>query len=318
MATPLPGGLRARRPVDCAGRGPEHGPATRGQGVNRGQPIHPVHRSGDVGRQAGPHHSPGAPSWAARWSPTRSRSCRRAAPSRIPRAGGRPSSGPRGRLLERGVAVASVTSSGSTSARSGRAPSPWTSRAGPCGPPSSGWTRAGPPHVRRADQGLVSVEGYGLGKLLHWVRLTGGAPSMSGKDRWAHILYLQHEHPEVYRSTYKFLEPKDWLNLRLTGRFAASYDSIALHWVTDNRNLSRVSYDERLLRMTGLHREKLPRAGARRLGARPAEPRGRPRAGAGRARPGGVAAPRTSSRPRWARARCATSSPTCAWAPPRG
>jgi xylulokinase len=113
-------------------------------------------------------------------------------------------------------------------------------------------------HIQRVTRGLVSIEGYGVGKALTWVRLTGGAPSMSGKDPLGHILYLQHEHPEVYRNTYKFLEPKDWLNLRLTGRFAASYDSITLHWVTDNRELTRVRYDERLLRMTGLQREKLP------------------------------------------------------------
>ena len=116
----------------------------------------------------------------------------------------------------------------------------------------------GASYIQKMAKGLVSIDGYGLNKLLPWVRLTGGAPSMSGKDPLGHILYLQHEHPEVYRSTYKFLEPKDWLNLRLTGRFAASYDSITLHWVTDNRNLSQVRYDERLLKMTGLHREKLP------------------------------------------------------------
>ena len=33
-----------------------------------------------------------------------------------------------------------------------------------------------------------------------------------------------------------FLEPKDYVNLRLTGRVAATYDSIALHWLTDNRD----------------------------------------------------------------------------------
>lgn len=116
----------------------------------------------------------------------------------------------------------------------------------------------GASHVQRLAKGLVSVEGFSPAKLINWVRLTGGAPSLSGKDPLGHILYLQHEHPEVYRNTYKFLEPKDWLNLRLTGRFAASYDSIALHWVTDNRDITRITYDERLLRMTGLHREKLP------------------------------------------------------------
>ncbi|WP_225413274.1 xylulokinase [Stigmatella hybrida] len=116
----------------------------------------------------------------------------------------------------------------------------------------------GAPHVRRLTRGLLSVEGYALGKLFTWLRLTGGAPSMSGKDPVGHILYLQHEHPALYRDTYKFLEPKDWLNLRLSGRFASSYDAITLHWVTDNRDVARVGYDERLLAMTGLHRDKLP------------------------------------------------------------
>jgi xylulokinase len=116
----------------------------------------------------------------------------------------------------------------------------------------------GEPHVRRVAHGFMPIEGYGLARLLTWVRLTGGAPTLSGKDPLGHILYLQSEHPGVYRDTYKFLEPKDWLNLRLSGRFASSYDSITLHWVTDNRDLQRINYDERLLQMTGLPREKLP------------------------------------------------------------
>jgi xylulokinase len=113
-------------------------------------------------------------------------------------------------------------------------------------------------HVRRVAHGFPSFEGYGLRQALTWVRLTGGAPSLSGKDPLGHILYLQSEHPDVYRATWKFLEPKDWLNLRLSGRCVSSYDAITLHWVTDNRDLSRVHYDERLLRLTGLPREKLP------------------------------------------------------------
>ncbi|MCY1014967.1 xylulokinase [Pyxidicoccus sp. MSG2] len=116
----------------------------------------------------------------------------------------------------------------------------------------------GAAQVKRVAHGFIPIEGYGLRRLLTWIRLTGGVPSLSGKDPVGHILYLQGAQPEVYRNTYKFLEPKDWLNLRLSGRFAASYDSITLHWVTDNRELSRVAYDERLLEMTGLQREKLP------------------------------------------------------------
>jgi xylulokinase len=62
----------------------------------------------------------------------------------------------------------------------------------------------------------------------------------------------------VYRATYKFLEPVDWLNHRLSGRFAASHDSIVVHWVTDNRRIGAIDYDAGLLRMAGLERSKLP------------------------------------------------------------
>ncbi|MGB1012628.1 MAG: xylulokinase [Nannocystaceae bacterium] len=116
----------------------------------------------------------------------------------------------------------------------------------------------GAPHVTNATSGLLQVEGYGLRKLLTWLRVTGGIPGHSGKDSIAHILYLKAEDPERFAAAHLFLEPKDYINARLTGRFAASYDSIALHWVTDNRDLTRVDYHPSLLAYVGLTREKLP------------------------------------------------------------
>ncbi|NNJ13132.1 xylulose kinase [Chloroflexales bacterium ZM16-3] len=116
----------------------------------------------------------------------------------------------------------------------------------------------GEPYVRRMTGGPLRIQGYGPGKLLRWLRLTGGAPTHAGKDSIAHILYLKHARPEIYRAAATFLEPKDYLNLVLTGRRAASFDSIILHWVTDNRDARHVRYDEGLLAMAGVAREKLP------------------------------------------------------------
>jgi xylulokinase len=48
------------------------------------------------------------------------------------------------------------------------------------------------------------------------------------------------------------------MNLRLTGRFCATYDSALTTWATDNRNLSRVRYDERLLRLLEVDTQRLP------------------------------------------------------------
>jgi xylulokinase len=112
--------------------------------------------------------------------------------------------------------------------------------------------------AREITRGWPSFQGYGIGKLLRWIRLTGGAPTHSGKDSLAHILFIKRERPDIYRATCKFLEPKDYLNHRLTGRFAATYDSINLHWLTDNRDIGRIRYDASLLSLTGLDRDKLP------------------------------------------------------------
>ncbi|HXP18102.1 MAG TPA: FGGY-family carbohydrate kinase [Streptosporangiaceae bacterium] len=116
----------------------------------------------------------------------------------------------------------------------------------------------GAPYARAITSGPVRVQGYGVGKLARWIRTTAGLPTRSGKDPVAHIGWLKGAEPDSYRRAHLFLEPKDWLNLRLTGRAAASVDSIALHWVTDNRHPDRIDYDPALLRLAGLDRSQLP------------------------------------------------------------
>jgi len=112
--------------------------------------------------------------------------------------------------------------------------------------------------VRDVTGGWPRVAGYGGRKLLRWLTRTGGIPAFSGKDAIAHILYLQAEEHHLYERAACFLEPKDYLNARLTGRFAATYDSIALHWATDNRDPLNVRYDLDLIRDLGVDPRKLP------------------------------------------------------------
>lgn len=116
----------------------------------------------------------------------------------------------------------------------------------------------GASHVRRAVGGPPAIHGYGVRKLWRWLRLAGGVPARSGKDPVGHILFLRAERPEAYRAAWKLLEPADWLGLRLTGRCASSFATIALHWAADIRDLRRVEYDAGLLGITGLERDKLP------------------------------------------------------------
>ncbi len=113
-------------------------------------------------------------------------------------------------------------------------------------------------YIHDIMHGLPSVGGYGLAQILRWVSVTGGGPALSGKDDIAHVLFIKYEHPDIYGRTFKFLGSKDYLNLRLTGEFAAAPDSITLFWVTDIRDIHRVRYDDGLIARFKIDRDKLP------------------------------------------------------------
>jgi xylulokinase len=116
----------------------------------------------------------------------------------------------------------------------------------------------GAPQIEQIVGGLFKVQGYAPEKLVRWVNLTGGIPGQSGKDPIAHILYIKQVHPDIYQRTYKFLEPVDYIGYRLTGRYAASFDSITLHWLTDNRNINHIAYDPGLIKLSQIDPAKLP------------------------------------------------------------
>jgi xylulokinase len=116
----------------------------------------------------------------------------------------------------------------------------------------------GEPHLKKQFKGLINITGAGLFNTLRWIRLTGGMPSMTGKDPAAHMLLVRERFPEVYGRTYKFLNVLDYMNLRLTGRFAATFDSILTSWVTDNRDPDNIRYAPALVRSSGIDADKLP------------------------------------------------------------
>ena len=116
----------------------------------------------------------------------------------------------------------------------------------------------GAPYLRGQIHGWINVNGAGISNIFRFVRLTGGMPSITGKDPAAHMLFLREAMPDVYARTHKFLNVLDYINLRLTGEFVATYDSILTSWVTDNRNPDDIRYDDSLIRTLSIDREKLP------------------------------------------------------------
>ena len=125
--------------------------------------------------------------------------------------------------------------------------------------PAMIWMDArGGPHTRTLVGGRVRVAGYEPRKLVRWIRLTGGAPGLSGRDPLGHILWLRAARPDVYRAAACFLEPVDWLGFKLSGRIATTGPTATLHWITDARDARRIRYHDGLIALAGLRREQLP------------------------------------------------------------
>jgi len=159
-------------------------------------------------------------------------------------------------LADAGVAPEDVVGIGCTSQWSGTVPV--DGDGAPIGPAITWMDSRGARAVRETVRGALNVQGYSASKLAKWVRRTGGIPSLSGKDPVGHIHFLRQQRPDVYAAAAVFLEPVDYLGLRLTGLARASHDSITLHWVTDNRDINAVAYDDSLMGLAGLERSKLP------------------------------------------------------------
>ena len=117
----------------------------------------------------------------------------------------------------------------------------------------------GSKYIAEVYKSIFQVSGYPLFKILKLLKITGGAPGFSGKDPTAHILLIKNEFPEIYGKTYMFLEPQDFINLKLTGKFATTPGTVHLHWLTDIRDINNVHYSKKLFKMFKLDPEKFPK-----------------------------------------------------------
>ena len=114
----------------------------------------------------------------------------------------------------------------------------------------------GAPYSARLVGGPVA--GYAPRPLATWLRRSGGIPTPSGADPVGHLLLLQHEQPAVLARARWVLEPVDYLTMRFTGVPAASLASMTAAWLTDNRSLGNLAYDDVLVRLAGVDPSRLP------------------------------------------------------------
>lgn len=105
--------------------------------------------------------------------------------------------------------------------------------------------------------GFPSVHGYQVAKLASWLRIANGAPAKNGTDAAAKLVWLRQNEPEVFAATHKFLDVKDWLVHRATGRFTTCAESANLSWMMDTRT-GREGWSPFLARRCGVPLDKMP------------------------------------------------------------
>ncbi|MEJ7584399.1 MAG: FGGY family carbohydrate kinase [Acidimicrobiales bacterium] len=90
-----------------------------------------------------------------------------------------------------------------------------------------------------------------------WIEHHGIPPVGSGLSL-GHMLHLQHDRPDVHAATATWLEPMDFVNLRLTGRAVATQCTMFTGQLCDNRTLGATAYDPELVAMAGIDADRLP------------------------------------------------------------
>ena len=111
----------------------------------------------------------------------------------------------------------------------------------------------------RHSRGVVGgpALGYHPVRLATWLRRTAGIPSPLGGDPVSHLLGYLRDEPQLAARARWFLEPVDYLTMRLTGQASATASSMAGAWLIDVRG-ERTADDPDLVRLAGVDGDRLP------------------------------------------------------------
>jgi xylulokinase len=98
--------------------------------------------------------------------------------------------------------------------------------------------------------------GYNIPRLIKFLRVTGGTPGHTGKDQIGKILWLRKYNPDIFSEAFKFLDAKDYLIYKLTGKMITSVDLAVVWWLLDTRK-NRNQWHPDLCRLAGITPDKL-------------------------------------------------------------
>jgi len=111
--------------------------------------------------------------------------------------------------------------------------------------------------AHKFSKGIIKISGFGLRKLLMFLKITGGAPGHNGKDPISHILWIKEYKPDIYEKTYKFLSCKDFVIYKCTKNPVISRTLANTTWLMDT-NPGKFNWSDKILKKYKIDKEKLP------------------------------------------------------------
>jgi xylulokinase len=110
---------------------------------------------------------------------------------------------------------------------------------------------------RELFSGFPKISGFNVFRLIKFLRITGGAPSKTGKDPLSKIIWIMKNMPEIYRDTWKFLNVNGFIAYKLTGAPVINADEANVTWLADVRK-GDLEWSGALIKDLKLDVEKLP------------------------------------------------------------
>lgn len=100
----------------------------------------------------------------------------------------------------------------------------------------------------------IKVKGLDIIKVLKYLKITG-AVSASAKDPAWKYLWIKENEPEIFAKTYKWLDAKEYLTCRATGKMIASIDDAGGTFLYDVHNQC---WSDTLCKMLKIEKKHLP------------------------------------------------------------
>lgn len=107
------------------------------------------------------------------------------------------------------------------------------------------------------EKGLIKVAGANLFKLLKCLAITKAAPTSVKDPCWKYKWVEEHE-PENFKKVYKWLDVKDYLICRCTGKFATTEDNAFATMIFDNRP-NKKCFSKPICKMLKINMDHLPK-----------------------------------------------------------